>query len=92
MNLRPPGPQPGALPDCATPRGIAPDSTGSEAECSIATSWEHMFVQGIRYLGRDAGPELGGRALAGGRTSAKWFVQTVTVAEPLVVEVLRARR
>ena len=21
MNLRPPGPQPGALPDCATPRG-----------------------------------------------------------------------
>ena len=22
MNLRPPGPQPGALPDCATPRGL----------------------------------------------------------------------
>ncbi len=30
MNLRPPGPQPGALPDCATPRGI-PDSTGKSA-------------------------------------------------------------
>jgi hypothetical protein len=26
LNLRPPGPQPGALPDCATPRGSAPDS------------------------------------------------------------------
>jgi hypothetical protein len=23
LNLRPPGPQPGALPDCATPRGQA---------------------------------------------------------------------
>src|SRR6202035_1914088 len=24
LNLRPPGPQPGALPDCATPRGVRP--------------------------------------------------------------------
>ena len=23
LNLRPPGPQPGALPDCATPRGMS---------------------------------------------------------------------
>ena len=30
MNLRPPGPQPGALPDCATPRGL-PMITAAEA-------------------------------------------------------------
>ena len=31
MNLRPPGPQPGALPDCATPRGARPErATGIE--------------------------------------------------------------
>ncbi len=30
MNLRPPGPQPGALPDCATPRGVS-DSTDKAA-------------------------------------------------------------
>src|ERR1700689_1021485 len=27
LNLRPPGPQPGALPDCATPRGCYPEPT-----------------------------------------------------------------
>ena len=27
LNLRPPGPQPGALPDCATPRGASVEST-----------------------------------------------------------------
>ena len=31
MNLRPPGPQPGALPDCATPRSRS-DSTESQAQ------------------------------------------------------------
>ena len=30
LNLRPPGPQPGALPDCATPRGRAKRATGIE--------------------------------------------------------------
>jgi hypothetical protein len=30
LNLRPPGPQPGALPDCATPRGPS-DSTPGES-------------------------------------------------------------
>ena len=30
LNLRPPGPQPGALPDCATPRGTAKRATGIE--------------------------------------------------------------
>ena len=28
LNLRPPGPQPGALPDCATPRGARPVQSG----------------------------------------------------------------
>jgi hypothetical protein len=42
LNLRPPGPQPGALPDCATPRGrsilrpIGPT-------LSVRQAWEHMF-------------------------------------------------
>jgi hypothetical protein len=31
LNLRPPGPQPGALPDCATPRGCYPEPTRSRA-------------------------------------------------------------
>jgi hypothetical protein len=30
LNLRPPGPQPGALPDCATPRGCRKRATGIE--------------------------------------------------------------
>src|SRR6202020_2399593 len=30
LNLRPPGPQPGALPDCATPRGKTKRATGIE--------------------------------------------------------------
>ena len=30
LNLRPPGPQPGALPDCATPRGSSKRATGIE--------------------------------------------------------------
>jgi hypothetical protein len=32
LNLRPPGPQPGALPDCATPRDCI-DSTDMPAAC-----------------------------------------------------------
>ena len=32
MNLRPPGPQPGALPDCATPRGLAMIARGDAGE------------------------------------------------------------
>jgi hypothetical protein len=31
LNLRPPGPQPGALPDCATPRGPSPTSGRRES-------------------------------------------------------------
>ena len=47
MNLRPPGPQPGALPDCATPRdghSLPPDSV--RALC------EHVFVEALRRCGR----------------------------------------
>ena len=42
LNLRPPGPQPGALPDCATPRGRRRvyDTLPSELDD------EHMFVYG----------------------------------------------
>src|SRR5688500_16972728 len=39
LNLRPPGPQPGALPDCATPRDE--DSLTLE---SIRSRCEHVFV------------------------------------------------
>jgi hypothetical protein len=42
LNLRPPGPQPGALPDCATPRG-----RGRVYDSSVRTGCEHMFVSSI---------------------------------------------
>ena len=44
-NLRPPGPQPGALPDCATPRGAA-DSTPTlrTHRTSVRSLREHVFV------------------------------------------------
>src|SRR5437763_15700722 len=35
LNLRPPGPQPGALPDCATPRGGPMIETGAPAKGSL---------------------------------------------------------
>src|SRR5688500_9196255 len=34
LNLRPPGPQPGALPDCATPRGSRPSLDPRGRACS----------------------------------------------------------
>ena len=42
MNLRPPGPQPGALPDCATPRGAQTTRRSVQERC------EHMFVHDSR--------------------------------------------
>jgi hypothetical protein len=43
LNLRPPGPQPGALPDCATPRDAS--ILRSLAASAVRTVCEHMFVQ-----------------------------------------------
>jgi hypothetical protein len=43
LNLRPPGPQPGALPDCATPRDTS--ILRSLAVSAVRTVCEHMFVQ-----------------------------------------------
>jgi hypothetical protein len=47
LNLRPPGPQPGALPDCATPRD-PPDSTGNalaRAQAPVVPpACEHPFA------------------------------------------------
>ena len=61
MNLRPPGPQPGALPDCATPRvGDRTSLTGtlpSEARC------EHMFVSRDRLGGAHAAASQAARRL-----------------------------
>jgi hypothetical protein len=45
LNLRPPGPQPGALPDCATPRDFL-DYTDKAACPAVRSQWEHMFVAG----------------------------------------------
>ena len=42
MNLRPPGPQPGALPDCATPR-----DSHSVLPKSVWTAGEHTFVSDL---------------------------------------------
>jgi hypothetical protein len=45
LNLRPPGPQPGALPDCATPRGILESTDNPAARGrAIRRSWERAFV------------------------------------------------
>ena len=43
MNLRPPGPQPGALPDCATPRGFRPTERATGIEPALK-AWK-AFVQ-----------------------------------------------
>src|SRR3954447_9580552 len=46
LNQRPLGPQPSALPDCATPR---------DSECtatSVRSGCEHMFVMELRRCGR----------------------------------------
>ena len=42
MNLRPPGPQPGALPDCATPRG--PSILRRRRHSDVRGGCEHVFV------------------------------------------------
>ena len=42
MNLRPPGPQPGALPDCATPRGSF--DSRRNARLAVLRLCEHTFV------------------------------------------------
>ena len=39
LNLRPPGPQPGALPDCATPR-----DDGECTRLAVRPACEHLFV------------------------------------------------
>ena len=49
MNLRPPGPQPGALPDCATPRELL-DSTEKPPTVHVRSIWEHMFVPRVVRL------------------------------------------
>jgi hypothetical protein len=64
LNLRPPGPQPGALPDCATPRGRT-DSTAPERRakhvatipsaayvniCSYARRGQRQVVEALRSL------------------------------------------
>jgi hypothetical protein len=54
LNLRPPGPQPGALPDCATPRDAS--ILRSLAASAVRLLCEHMFVpresQQTRRCGR----------------------------------------
>jgi hypothetical protein len=58
LNLRPPGPQPGALPDCATPRGLP--SVYGEAPARVRgtvvrPAWEHTFVIAQPALRRTCG-------------------------------------
>jgi hypothetical protein len=54
LNLRPPGPQPGALPDCATPRDLS--ILRSLPASAVRPLCEHMFVpdesQQTRRCGR----------------------------------------
>ena len=51
MNLRPLGPQPSALPDCATPRGVL-HSAGSAGAASPGTSCLLCMVSGMRLCSR----------------------------------------
>jgi hypothetical protein len=53
LNLRPPGPQPGALPDCATPRDIS--ILRAIARSAVRTRWEHVFVPDIPRSTRKCG-------------------------------------
>ena len=72
MNLRPPGPQPGALPDCATPRGVssrAGDGNRTrprslEGFCATTTLRPQADGPMIAVRGRVSGPRaaLLGRA------------------------------
>ena len=59
LNLRPPGPEPGALPDCATPRTLLPrathDAKRHAPRCEVpeaAAAW--MPVCGMQSVGREA--------------------------------------
>jgi hypothetical protein len=58
LNLRPPGPQPGALPDCATPRGRAKRATGIEPALK---AWK-AFVQPQHFARTPGGRIPVGRA------------------------------
>jgi alkanesulfonate monooxygenase SsuD/methylene tetrahydromethanopterin reductase-like flavin-dependent oxidoreductase (luciferase family) len=52
LNLRPPGPQPGALPDCATPRGQAMISLSAIMSDSPAANLRHgVHVPNLREYG-----------------------------------------
>src|SRR5258708_39069646 len=47
LNLRPPGPEPGALPGCATPRPAAPEAEGPERRIQTSTGWlRHPATRG----------------------------------------------
>ncbi len=65
LNLRPPGPQPGALPDCATPRGKTKRATGIEPalEAWKASVQPQHFARTpwIPMLPASSPPRLGAR-------------------------------
>ena len=51
LNLRPPGPEPGALPDCATPRTLLPGAT-HDAKCHKPWAIRHdLWPSGCRCVG-----------------------------------------
>ena len=53
LNLRPPGPEPGALPDCATPRTLLPGAT-HDAKCHKPWAIRHdLWPSGCRCVGCD---------------------------------------
>jgi hypothetical protein len=69
LNLRPPGPQPGALPDCATPRGWKKAGDGNrtrprslEGFCATTTPRPHkptLILPTLRLTGQHAGGARG---------------------------------
>ena len=70
LNLRPPGPQPGALPDCATPRGTACPERATGLEPALR-AWK-AFVQPLHHARQRSeayrsGRDVGAASSASGR-------------------------
>ena len=57
LNLRPPGPEPGALPDCATPRTLLPRATHDAKRHRPWAIRHELWLSGCRCVGCDSWAE-----------------------------------
>src|SRR4029078_3609522 len=79
LNLRPPGPQPGALPDCATPRGALNSERATGIE-PAPRAWKAPVHP--QHFAREAPVKRTSGGEAGGRTAGTVTEATLPSPRP----------